>query len=101
MAENKKAKGTTKFLIWTALSLALIYYTCYSYSSGQMTSWYYYESSFEGYAVNANAFKDATKENPATLKVLASQEITGLQAVPVKKGDRLPRTATASSAKRT
>lgn len=91
MAQNHKAKGTTKFLIWTALSLALLYYAFHSYSTGLMTSWYYYQSSIDGYAVNANALKDATKEKPVSLAVVKSQEINGLQAVAVKKGDRLPK----------
>jgi hypothetical protein len=90
MAEHT-TRGTIKFVVWTAASLALIYYCWWSYSSGQMVSWYYYKAKTDGYAVNANYVKPATKEKPITLEIGQAQEITGLQAVPVKKGERLPK----------
>jgi len=89
MAEHH-TRGTIKFIVWTILSLSLIYYCWWSYSSGQMVSWYYYKAKTDGYAVNANYFKDATKEKPAVLEVAQLEKISGLQAVPVKKGERLP-----------
>jgi molybdopterin biosynthesis enzyme len=55
-----------------------------------MIEWYYYKAKIDGYAVNANYFKNATKEKPASLEVGTLPEIKGLQAVPVRKGDRLP-----------
>lgn len=91
MADDLRTRGTIKFIVWTILSVGLIYYCWWSYSSGQMIEWYYYKSKTDGYAVNAKYFKDATKAKPAVLQVGAVPEITGLQAIPVKKGDRLPK----------
>jgi hypothetical protein len=90
LAENHKQRGTIKFVVWTAASIALMWFAVNSYTSGQMARWYYYQSTVDGYAVNANAFKTASKEKPAVLAVGKFEEIKGLQAVPVKKGDRLP-----------
>jgi hypothetical protein len=55
-----------------------------------MTEWYYYTAKTDGYAVNANYFMEATKEKPAVLQIGDLKRIEGLQAVPVKKGERLP-----------
>jgi hypothetical protein len=85
-----KTKGAMKFVFWSAVSLALFYYAFHSYSTGQMVSWYYYKSKTDGYAVHSAYFKNATKENPAILQIGKFDTIEGLQAVPVKKGDRLP-----------
>ncbi|MFA4915319.1 MAG: hypothetical protein WC560_01430 [Syntrophales bacterium] len=90
MAEVSKARGAVKFLFWLIVTIGLFYYAFNSYFSGQMVSWYYYKASAEGYAVHTAAFKDASKENPAILEIGSFQTISGLQAVPVKKGDRLP-----------
>jgi hypothetical protein len=90
LAENQKQKGTIKFVFWTAASIAMVWFVAHSYASGQMTRWYYYRATLDGYAVNANEFKQASKEKPAVLTVGKFDEIKGLQAVPVKKGDRLP-----------
>jgi hypothetical protein len=90
MAEVNRTRGAIKFFFWTALSVALVGYMWWSHSSGQMTEWYYYQADMDGYAVNANYFQTASKEKPATLEIGAFKEIAGLQAVPVKKGDRLP-----------
>jgi hypothetical protein len=91
MAENHRVRGTIKFIVWTLLSIGMIYFTWHSYDSGQMIEWYYYQSKSDGYAINADRFKDATKEKPVVLEIAKVGEITGLQAVPVKKGDRLPK----------
>lgn len=90
MAEVSKARGVIKFLFWTIVSVALFYYAFHSYYSGQMVSWYYYKAGAEGYAVHTASFKDASKEKPAMLEIGSFETISGLQAVPVKKGDRLP-----------
>ncbi|MEW6615544.1 MAG: hypothetical protein AB1401_08785 [Thermodesulfobacteriota bacterium] len=93
MAEVSKGRGAVKFLFWTIVAVALFYYAFHSYYSGQMVSWYYYKAGAEGYAVNTKAFKDASKEKPAMLEIGSFETIHGLQAVPVKKGDRLPANA--------
>ncbi|MEN6440471.1 MAG: hypothetical protein ABFD97_18000 [Syntrophobacter sp.] len=90
MADPAKTKGTIKFLVWGILAVALVYYTWHSYSSGQMITWYYWEANQDGYAINADTFRNATKEKPAVLEIGSFAAISGLQAVKVKKGDRLP-----------
>ena len=93
MAETMKGRGVIKFVVWTVLSVALLIYAWGTYSSGQMVRWYYYKASIDGYAVNESYFRNATKEKPAVLQIGSFQTIEGLQAVPVKKGDRLPANA--------
>lgn len=90
MSEGSKGKGVIKFLFWLAVSLGLFYYAFHTYNTGQLVSWYYYRAATDGYAVRAEAFKDASKEKPAQLEIGSFERIEGLQAVPVKKGDRLP-----------
>jgi hypothetical protein len=90
MADNQKSRGAVKLVFWAALALGLIGYAWWSYTSGQMVEWYYYKAKTDGYAVNANAFLNATKEKPMTLEIGKFNPIEGLQAVAVKKGDRLP-----------
>lgn len=90
MANGSKGRGLFKFLFWTAVGAGLFIYAGYSYSSGQMLSWYYYRAGTDGYAINDKAFKEASKEKPALLEIGAFEKIEGLQAVAVKKGDRLP-----------
>ena len=85
-----KTKGTMKFVFWAAVSIGLFYYAFHSYNTGQMVSWYYYKAKTDGYAIHSTAFKTATKENPAMLQIGKFDKIEGLQAVEVKKGDRLP-----------
>ncbi len=85
-----KTKGAIKFLFWLAVSVGLFYYAFHSYNTGQMVSWYYYKSKSDGYAIHSSAFKNATKENPVMLQIGKFDTIEGLQAVEVKKGDRLP-----------
>ena len=61
-----------------------------NYFNGTLVSWYYYKAKSDGWAVNAEAFKKASKDLPAILEIGQFEKIEGLQAVPVKKGDRLP-----------
>ncbi|MEJ5358723.1 MAG: hypothetical protein WHT06_08610 [Desulfobacterales bacterium] len=88
-----KKKGAIKFVVWGALSLALAVYVFYAHESGKIDQMYYHSTKIEGYAINTNQFLNATKENPARLQIGPAEEINGLMAVPVKKGDRLPKGA--------
>lgn len=36
--------------------------------------WYYYQTKVDGYAININSFKDATKEKPAMLEIQPGAE---------------------------
>ncbi|MCE5336285.1 MAG: hypothetical protein LLG06_17035 [Desulfobacteraceae bacterium] len=90
MAEPSRTKGVIKFAVWGILSVIMVWYTWHSYSSGQMVTWYYWEASEDGYAVEANGLRAGTKEKPVALEVGTFPAIAGLQAVKVKKGDRLP-----------
>jgi hypothetical protein len=85
-----KRRGMMKFGFWTAMSILIGGYWLWSYYSGQMVRWYYYTAATDGYAINSDTFKNATKDNPAILTIGKFETIEGLQAVPVKKGDRLP-----------
>lgn len=93
MAEAIRKRAVMKFVIWTILSVALLTYAWSTYRSGQMVTWYYYKASADGYAVDVSAFMNATKEKPAVLQIVPFRKIEGLQAIPVKKGDRLPEKA--------
>ena len=90
MAEASRGKGAVKFIFWGAVAVGLFYYAFHTYNTGQLVAWYYYKANENGYAVNADVLKGANKEKPAVLAIGAFQTIEGLQAVPVKKGDRLP-----------
>ena len=92
MAEASKGqgRGTIKFVFWLLVAAGLYYYAFHTYNTGQMVAWYYYKAATDGYAVNADTLKNATKENPALVQIGPFEKIEGLQAVPVKKGDRLP-----------
>jgi hypothetical protein len=90
MAEVSRGKGAIKFLFWLAVGAGLFYYAFHTYYSGQMVTWYYYEAGTDGYAVNADTLKGATKDKPAVLQIGTFEKLEGLQAVKVKKGDRLP-----------
>jgi hypothetical protein len=90
MAEAMRGRAIIKFVIWTILSVVLFAYAWSTYRSGQMVTWFYYRAATDGYAVNESYFKDATKEKPAMLQIGNFQKIEGLQAVLIKKGDRLP-----------
>lgn len=88
--QTGRGRGAVKMIFWLIISAVLISYTVWSYTSGQMVRWYYYKASVDGYAVDANSFAKATKQNPAQLGIVKTDEIKGLQAVAVKTGDRLP-----------
>ncbi len=88
-----KTRGAIKFFVWTAVVVALIVYVFYAYETGKIDSMYYYSTKTDGYAVNTNEFFGASKEKPALLQIGKADEIKGLMAVPVKKGDRLPKGA--------
>lgn len=90
MAEGSKGRGAIKFIIWAAIAVALCVYFWMEYYNGNLTRAYYYQAKTDGWAIDSDTFKDATKDKPAILKIGPFKEIEGLQAVPVKKGDLLP-----------
>lgn len=93
MEGRSRKRAAIKFSFWTAVSVALFVLVIQSYVSGQMASWYYHTAATDGYAVNVKAFMDAGKDNPAVLEIGSFDRVEGLQAVRVKKGDRLPANA--------
>jgi len=93
MAEINRGKAAFKFCFWLIASVALFVYIIHSYASGQMIHWYYYTASLDGYAVDANLSMAATKDKPVLLNIAKQDEVKGLVAIPVAKGDRLPRNA--------
>ena len=88
-----KTKGAIKFVVWTAVAIALCVYAVYAHETGKIDQMYYHSTKLDGFAVNTNGFFEATKEKPALLQIGKADEIKGLMAVPVKKGDRLPKGA--------
>lgn len=88
---RSRRRGIVKFVFWALVATAVIVFTVRSYTSGQMAEWFYHRASLTGYAVNADAFKGASKSNPARLQITAGDTVAGLQAVRVQKGQRLPR----------
>lgn len=82
-----------KFTFWLAVAVGLFAYAWHCHTSGQLAAWYYHEAAANGYAVNADAIKDATPQKPALLAITTASRIEGLMAVKVKKGDRLPANA--------
>ena len=90
MAEPSKGRAAIKFMFWTLLSAAMIFYVAQSYTSGKMVSSYYHTASLEGYAINTGTFGEASQENPVALTIGQFEKIEGPVAVPVKEGDRLP-----------
>lgn len=93
MAEVNRGKAAFKFCFWLVASVALFGYIIYTYNSGQMIQWYYYTASLDGYAIDANQSMNATKDKPAMLAIRKQDNVDGLVAIPVAKGDRLPRNA--------
>jgi hypothetical protein len=91
---NTKRRGVVKFVFWAVIATAVIVWTVRSYESGQMSEWFYHRAAASGYAVNVNSFKDATKSKPAILQIATGNEVNGLVAIHVTKGDRLPRNTT-------
>jgi hypothetical protein len=101
MADNQKSRGVIKFAVWGSLAVALFVYAFYEQGSGKIDQMYYHSTKTDGYAVSTPGFFNATKEKPAVLQIGAADEIKGLMAVPVKKGDRLPKGATGVIDKKT
>jgi hypothetical protein len=93
MAEVNRGKAAFKFCFWLVVSIGLFTYVIHTYNSGQMIQWYYYTASIDGYAVDANRSMDATKDKPVLLSIRKQDVVDGLVAIPVSKGDRLPRNA--------
>jgi hypothetical protein len=93
MAEVNRPKAAFKFCFWLVVSIALFGYVLHTYNSGQMIQWYYYTASLDGYAVDANGFMNASKDKPSLLSIRKQDKVDGLVAIPVAKGDRLPRNA--------
>jgi hypothetical protein len=93
MAGPSKGRAAVKLAFWTVIAAGLFAYAAHAHRSGQLAARFYHAAAAEGYAVNANAFATATKESPAVLEIGRFASIDGLQAVAVKKGDRLPRKA--------
>ncbi len=60
-----KTKGAIKFVFWTAVSVGLFYYAWFSYTSGQMISWYYYKSKSDGYAIHSGV---VSKRQPRKIR---------------------------------
>jgi hypothetical protein len=93
MGEVKRGKAAFKFCFWLVMSVALFGYIIHTYNSGQMIQWYYYTASLDGYAIDANRSMNATKDKPAVLSIRKQDNVDGLVAIPVAKGDRLPKNA--------
>lgn len=87
---SQKSRSAIKFVFWTAIATGFFVWIAHLHVSGRFSEWYYYRAAQNGYAVNADSFINATKENPALLEIGSYGSIEGLQAVAVKKGDRLP-----------
>jgi hypothetical protein len=85
-----KGRAVIKFCFWTAAAVTMVYTVVHTFTSGQMAAGFYHSAAVEGYAVNADSFKGATKDKPTVLQIAKADKIDGLVAVPVKKGDRLP-----------
>ena len=93
MAAGTRVRAAIKFGFWTLASAGVLGVIVHSFMSGQMESWYYHRAAGNGYAVNADSFQGASAERPASLEIVQTGAIRGLQAVPVKAGDRLPQWA--------
>jgi len=88
-----RARAAVKLGFWTLVAAWLVFVVARSHQSGQMAAWFYHKASIDGYAVNADTFRDATKERPVLLRIGEFDRIQGPVAVPVKKGDLLPANA--------
>jgi hypothetical protein len=95
MEGPSRVRSAVKFLLWTIMSAALFVLVGYLHGSGKFAGWYYYQAAEEGYAVNADSFKFATRDHPAYLEIGAFDRLDGQRARAVKKGDRLPERANA------
>ncbi len=95
MAEARgRGRAAVKFLFWTAGAIGLAIYIVQTHRAGKLAAWFYYSAGSDGYAVNADTIKNATKDAPLYLTIASVDRLDGLVAVKVKKGDRLPANAT-------
>jgi len=92
-ASSQQKRGVFKFIFWAIAAVVVVGICVRSYVTGQMAEWYYHSAAVDGYAVNADTFREASKEKPATLQITTAERIDGLIAVKVKKGERLPKNA--------
>jgi hypothetical protein len=90
MHRKFRVRALVKFLFWVVATTVVVAYAINTYRSGQMVRWYYFQSKADGYAVNATAFQQATRENPISLIIGEYADVSGLRAVRVTKGSRLP-----------
>ena len=90
MAGASRGRAAFKFVFWASLSVGFFVLVGYFHVTGKFSGWYYHTAKEDGYAVNADAFMNATKDEPALLKVGVFDVLDGLKAVQVKNGDRLP-----------
>jgi hypothetical protein len=90
---STRKRGIVKFTFWAIIAACVTIGTVRSYTSGQMVAWFYHRAAESGYAINVNTFKQASKDNPASLRIVGAAEIDGPVAVRVRKGDLLPRNA--------
>ncbi len=90
MATPNRARAALKLAGWTAVATTLVALVVRSHASGQMAAWYYHRAAADGYAVRTAAFADASPDLPARLEVGDLARVDGLQAVRVRRGDRLP-----------
>jgi hypothetical protein len=93
MAYTSKMRSTIKFGFWAVISAGFFIWVAHLHRNGSFSRWFYYSAASDGYAVNADTFREATPQNPALLSVGDFGQIDGLEAVSVKKGDRLPELA--------
>ena len=90
MSKPSRLGAAVKLSFWTAVALGLCGYVVHAHRSGQLAAWFYYAAAADGYAVDADSFARATREQPAFLEIGRFDSLDGLQAVAVKKGERLP-----------
>jgi len=88
---STKKRGVVKFAFWAVVAASVIVWTVRSYGSGQMAEWFYHRAATNGYAVNADVLRNATKDRPAVLRVTTGDRLDGLVTIRVEKGSRLPR----------
>jgi hypothetical protein len=90
METQSRGRALIKFLFWMVATVLTFSYTINTYRSGQLVRWYYFQAKADGYAINAKAFEQATRERPVSLAVGDFPDVRGLRAARVTKGSRLP-----------
>lgn len=94
MANPRGSRPIIKLVFWTLATAAIFAFAIQAYVNGDMARLYFHKAKADGYAINDKLIAHGTVEKPVILKVEQSDSITGLQAIPVKKGDLLPENAT-------